>query len=98
LIQGQTGGARKEEEPWKAGHQQQQPGLNGPQQGGSTNAHAQLQAQMLLNMVKSAGINAADANPIEHLQALFQRQAQVNTANKEQTQIYFIYHKIEFRF
>jgi hypothetical protein len=75
LVQGQTGsGSRKESESWQGHQSQQQSQGGGPQLPGGT---AQLQAQMLLNMAKSAGITGSDGNPIEHLQALFQRQAQV---------------------
>ena len=75
LVQSQPS-IRKDIESWQNVHpSQQQQGPTGPQlQGGNP----QLQAQMLLNMAKSTGMTGSDANPIEHLQALFQRQAQVN--------------------
>jgi hypothetical protein len=56
--------------------QQQHGNVIGP---GGSEVTSQMQAQMILNLVKNAGANVDPNNPtsIEHLQAIFNRQAQV---------------------
>lgn len=72
---------RAEPDRWHSS-QGQQPQSNILGQATPELTSSQMQAQMILNIVKNAGANIdpSNPNPIEHLQALFNRQAQVRLA------------------